>query len=156
MLLVSMPRSRSLVFLALTLLGACHGPVAQPPAGQPRDRAAAKPIELAFIRDFNPPRAAPGSQATPEARWGAPGLGGLSGLYYDASERTLYAISDDADPPARIYTFHVELSPSEFHVAPQAVLLLHEAVPTGQLIRFDGESITADPTGGLFHWYGEP
>jgi len=103
-----------------------------------------------FLHDFNPPRAGAEPVGALEARWGADRLGGLSGLYFDPAESTLYAISDNcARAPARIYAFGVELTPAQLRIAPRSVLFLQDT-RGGSLFDFcDAESITSDAGGGF-------
>lgn len=103
----------------------------------------AAPVQLDFIDDFNPPRPPPGASdgRAPSAAWDG-ALGGLSGLFYSASEGLLYAITDDRGRfPPRLYTFSVGLAERSLRVEPRAVVLLREPAATSSLIEMDGEGI---------------
>ena len=109
------------------------------------------PLQLAFLGDFNPARAAEPSADPLAPSWSAAALGGLSGLYYAEASRTLYAISDNCSRgPARIYTFDVELGPGRFRVQPRSLLPLRDLRGTGSSDLCDSESLAADPAGGFF------
>ncbi|HEU4577170.1 MAG TPA: esterase-like activity of phytase family protein [Polyangiaceae bacterium] len=127
--------------LVLGVLVACHATPPQAP-GHPV-------LRLAFLRDFNPQRTPAANALAPS--WGAAALGGLSGLSYAESSRTLYGVSDNCSRgPARIYSFEVELSATRFRVEPRSVLPLRDTRGTGALDLCDGESLAADPAGGFF------
>lgn len=113
--------------------------------------SAAAPLELVFLHDFNPGRAGSAAVDPLAPAWGAPGLGGLSGLFYAESSRTLYAVSDNCSRgPARIYACDVELDASRFVVEPRAVSLLRDTRGSGLSDHCDAEAISADPAGGFF------
>jgi hypothetical protein len=134
----------STLTLASSLAAACQATPAHAPSP-------AVPLRLAFLHDFNPARAATPSADPLAASWAAAALGGLSGLYYAESSRTLYAVSDNCSRgPARIYAFDVELSAARFRVEPRAVLLLRDTRGTGLFDLCDNESVSADPAGGFF------
>lgn len=128
----------------LSLVAACHSTAARAPSS-------ARPLQLAFLHDFNPPSAAAKSADPLAPAWGASGLGGLSGLYYAESSRTLYAVSDNCSRgPARIYALAVELSAEQLRIEPRSVLSLRDTRGTGLSDLCDSESITPDPAGGFF------
>jgi hypothetical protein len=133
-------------FLTLALglgLAACRSTPLQAPIP-------AGPLRLAFLRDFNPAHAAPSADPL-AASWGAAALGGLSGLYYAESSRTLYGVSDNCSRgPARIYAFALELNAARLHVEPRSVLQLRDTRGTGLHDLCDMESLAADPAGGFF------
>jgi hypothetical protein len=127
-------------------------PRTEPPAGDPvAPAAAAVPLSLELVADFNAPRPAPGETIeTPGVRWDE-ALGGLSGLHYDRPSATLYAVSDFRRRFApRIYTFHIDLTESSLAVSPTSVVFYHEATPSGLLEDLDAESITGDGHAGFF------
>jgi len=142
----------------LGLVAACRSTPARPPGstGPEHTRAqppgpTAAPLQLAFLRDFNPARAGSAAVDALAPSWGAAGLGGLSGLFYAESSRTLYAVSDNCSRgPARIYACEVELDASRFVVEPRAVSLLRDTRGSGLSDYCDAESISADPAGGVF------
>jgi hypothetical protein len=104
------------------------------------------PLALELIDDFNPSRPSAGAsdRPAPTAAWDG-ALGGLSGLFYSASEGLLYAITDDRGRfPARLYTFEVELGEHALRVEPRSVVPLHEPTPTSSLIEMDAEGITGN------------
>ena len=130
--------------LTLVLVAGCHSAPARVPSST-------QPLRLVFLHDFNPPRAAAESAEPLAAAWGAAALGGLSGLHYAASSRTLYAVSDNCSRgPARVYAFDVELSTERLRVEPRSVLLLRDTRGTGLADQCDSESIAPDPAGGFF------
>jgi hypothetical protein len=108
-------------------------------------------LRLAFLHDFNPPRTATPTPDPLAAVWGAAALGGLSGLYYAESSRTLYAVSDNCSRgPARLYAFDLELSAARLRVEPRSVLPLRDTRGTGLFDLCDSESLAPDPAGGFF------
>jgi len=127
--------------------------VAPTPAPSAPAAGVPEPLRLVFVDDFNPPRPPrPEPPPPPEPRWDA-ALGGLSGLYYDAADGLLYAVSDDTKYfGTRLYTFALELTETELRVLPRAVVSLEEPVPSGALLQLDAESLTSVP-GGSF-WIG--
>jgi hypothetical protein len=134
----------SLLF-ALGVAAACSHTPAQAPSS-----SSVGPLRLVFLHDFNAPRAGAEVVGATEARWGADRLGGLSGLYFDAAEGTLYAISDNCTrAPARIYAFGVELTPSQLRISPRSVLFLQDTRGGGLFDFCDAESITSDAKGGF-------
>jgi hypothetical protein len=127
------------------------GLVAACPSPPPRAPGRAAGLRLAFLHDFNPPRAGTSPADPLAAAWGAVALGGLSGLYYAESSRTLFGVSDNCSrAPARIYAFDLQLSAARFRVEPRSVLPLRDTRGTGSLDLCDSESLTADPAGGFF------
>jgi hypothetical protein len=134
----------SLFIAVLGLVAACRST----PGGVPGPAA---PLRLAFLHDFNPAGAGSKAKGPLAPAWGASALGGLSGLYYAASSRTLFAVSDNCSQgPARIYACDVELSASQFVVEPRSVLLLRDVRSSGSFDLCDSESITPDAAGGFF------
>lgn len=125
------------------------GPLESEAAAAPP--VASAPLSLELIDDFNPPRPAPiDATGAPAARWDE-ALGGLSGLYYDRSSATLYAVSDFRRRFApRLYTFDVELTQSSLSVSPRAVHFFREATPSGLLEDLDAESITGAGRGAFY------
>ena len=125
-----------------------------PAASSSARGAIAEPVQLELIDDFNPPRPPPDEVIeAPGARWDS-ALGGLSGLDFDASSATLYAISDlsrDRFDP-RLYTFGVTLTDSALRVEPKRVASLHERDPAARarVSDLDPESITGDGHGAFY------
>jgi hypothetical protein len=117
----------------------------------PPERHAPEPVQLELIADFNPPRPEPSAPLdAPGPRWDA-ALGGLSGLYYDRSSSTLYAVSDlprRFEP--RLYTFSVELTDTSLHLEPKSVQFFREREPSGRLEGLDAESIAGDGRGVFY------
>jgi hypothetical protein len=130
----------------------------------PPARHIAEPVVLELIDDFNPPRPPPDQVIdAPGARWDV-ALGGLSGLDFDASSATLYAISDlprDRFSP-RLYGFGVTLTHTTLRVEPKSVALLHERDPAAhaRIDDLDPESITRDGHGAFYvgteHGFNRP
>lgn len=130
--------------LGLGLLAAC-------PSTPPKPPSQAAALRLEFLHDFNPPRVASPAVEPLAPVWGAAALGGLSGLYYQESSRTLYGVSDNCSRgPARIYAFDVELSAARFRVEPRSLLQLRDTRGGGVFDLCDSESLAADPAGGFF------
>jgi hypothetical protein len=111
----------------------------------------AEPVVLELIDDFNPPRPPPDEVIeAPRARWDS-ALGGLSGLAFEASSATLYAVSDlprDRFGP-RLYSFGVTLTLAALRVEPKGVALIQERDPAAHppVYDLDAESITGDGHG---------
>ena len=134
----------SALTLALGLFAACRSTPPQAPSH-------AGPLGLAFLHDFNPARATAPSADPLAASWSAAALGGLSGLYYQESSRTLYAVSDNCSHgPARVYALDLELSAASFHVEPRSVLPLRDTRGSKLFDLCDSESLAPDPAGGFF------
>jgi hypothetical protein len=131
--------------LALSVATGCSRTPLQAPSSE-----GAPPARLEFLHDFNAPRSGSGDVGAAEARWGAAGIGGLSGLSFDAGTGTLHAVSDDCKrAPPRIYAFDVALSQAELRVAPRSVLLMRDT-RGGNLLDFcDSESVAPDAEGGF-------
>lgn len=128
-----------------------HGDPAAPLDAPASASASPRPLSLALVDDFNPPRPAPiGPSDAPAARWDE-ALGGLSGLHYDRPSGALYAVSDFRRRFApRLYTFDVALGERSLTVSPRAVQFLREDTPSGLLEDLDAECITADGGGGFY------